>query len=370
MTIRPVNLNATAGGMTRLREKGGASPDTLFELMNGYINASKAAKQRPGTRWINALPDKTKGLCAYKSKLHVFSAKPFSGTPTGGPLFSYTVLIISPTLLSLVTSNSAGTAGITAGDMVTVSASSGPLAPVNGMSLVCFSSDNGSGPNIALTMPSALVALGSGVTVSGAAIIGPTSGGEAIPPGDYVINVLRHPDPDNDDEIKTIHFSAPYLGYLYVVAEFDGGDIFHYWLREPATWQPTHAYLGSDSVQPTAPNGYYYQASTELTPPAWAPGVARAVGDVIQPTVATGWKYTCTAVSGAAPISGGTEPTWPQVDGATVTEYAEAAPPADPGAAPPSNPTDPTGGRYDGPAGGGTAGGSGRSSERPRVREF
>jgi len=254
--MRVVTLNATAAGMTRQREKGGANPSTLYELTNGYVNASKAPQQRPGTTWKFAWPTNTKGMCAFKGVLHAFSASPID----------------------------------------------------------------------------------TGVT-------------------DHVVNCLRHPDHSFSGQIQKIHYAAPFLGYLYVVAEFDDGQIFHYWLQEPQPWLAEHAYNGGERVQPTTPNGYYYEATTELTPPAWAPAVKRAVGDVIQPTVATGWKYVCTAVTGDNPISAGREPTWPQTDGATVTEYVEANPvPPPPGAPAPVVP-DPTDGRYDNPGGSGTSGG-------------
>ncbi|MGH8173756.1 MAG: hypothetical protein ACREPX_11455, partial [Rhodanobacteraceae bacterium] len=190
--------------MTRLREKGGASPDTLYTLDNGYVNASKVPTQRPGTTWDYAWPDGTKGLCSFKGVMHAFSAE-----------------IIN-------------------------------------------------------------------------------TGRE-----DYIVDTLRHPSAEFDGHIRTIHYSAPYLGYLYVVAEFDDDQVFHYWLRTPDTWAALTIHAEGDKVQPTVPNGYYYEAVQLENPPAWAPGVERAVGDVVQPTVKTGWKYTVTDASGAGSGGGG-----------------------------------------------------------------
>lgn len=73
--MRSVTLNATKAGMTRLREKGGADPSTLFDLKNGYVNASKVPTQRPGTTWNYTWPLHTKGLMAFKNVLYAFSPR-------------------------------------------------------------------------------------------------------------------------------------------------------------------------------------------------------------------------------------------------------------------------------------------------------
>lgn len=259
--MRMLTLNAVRSGMTRLRDKGGASPDTLFELTNGYISASRAPTQRPGTRHILTFPAGTVGLFIFKDKFHVCAATPIASTDAR-----------------------------------------------------------------------------------------------------VVIDVLRHPDAGFTGALKKIWYAQPMLGYPYIVAEFDNGDVFHYWLRAPAAWLPNHAYNVGDLVQPTSPNGYYYQATAQTAPPAWAPSVARALDDIVQPTTATGWKYTVTAVSGDNPASGKTEPVWPQIDGATITEFREAGPPPAPPAAPGAPVDDPGGDRYNNP--GGTAAGGQRDAPR------
>lgn len=267
--MKSLTLNASKSGMTRLREKGGASPDSLYELTNGYVTASKAPRQRPGTTFKFTIPSGTKGLCAFKGLFHVFSASVIASTD----------------------------------------------------------------------------------------------------PAQYIIDTLRHPDAAFAGTIKDVHFASPYLGYLYVVAEFSDDSIYHYYLRTPDTWIAEHAYLATDVVQPTVPNGYYYKPATDLTPPAWAAGVQRAVGDVIQPTVSTGWKYTSIAVTGDNPRSGDTEPDWPTTAGATVVEYVEAGPPPDPPGAPGNNPDPPGDGEYSNPGGPGGGGGGGNVN-RPNIRQF
>jgi len=204
--------------MTRLRDKGGASPESLYELTNGYVDASRAPTVRPGTVLDTTLPAGTKGLCAFAGKLHVFAAEPID---------------------------------------------SGNLA--------------------------------------------------------YVVNVLIHPDPTYVGGIYKIHFAKPFLGLLYVVAEFDDGGVYHYWLQVPEVWKPNTIYGLNTIVSPTVPRGFVYQTATKSNAPAWAPNQAKALGDVVQPTTPNGWEYVVTDVTGT-PTTGDTEPAWPTAEGAQVFE--------------------------------------------------
>lgn len=135
--------------------------------------------------------------------------------------------------------------------------------------------------------------------------------------------------------IKEIHFSAPYLGGLYVVAEFDVdstvlaqyGDTYHYWVQSSTNrdssnaWQADHEYLIGDVIIPTTPNGFTYIATRrDPANPTWTPNTAETVGNVIEPTIYNGFKFTATATAGANPTTGSTEPTWPTSDGAIVNE--------------------------------------------------
>lgn len=63
-------------GMTRLRTKGGASPEALFDLKDGYIDASRAMSNRPGTTHITDTLTGTKGFMPHQGKLWVFSHEP------------------------------------------------------------------------------------------------------------------------------------------------------------------------------------------------------------------------------------------------------------------------------------------------------
>ena len=203
-----------------MRDKGNASKDSLYDLVNGYVTQTSSIRPRPGTTLAYRLPEGTKGLAAFQDKLHVFSSEP-------------------------VTS----------------------LDPM------------------------------------------------------IVVNVLRHPEAGSTMPIKEIHFAAPFLGFLYVVAEWLNGEVYHYWLQDNNAWQPDHVYLEGEIVQPTIPNGYAYQAN-RLTPAGtlWSPLVPRTVGDVVEPTTANGYQYEVIDTIGLNPASGTTEPAWVAEDGALVYE--------------------------------------------------
>ncbi len=186
--MRQQNLSAVKAGITRLRDKGGASPDSLYDLLNGYVTAARTIKCRPGTRIEVVLPPGTKGLVWFQGKFVVFSH-----------------LVVD-----------SGTSRVE-------------------------------------------------------------------------VEVIRHPTAPATP-IKDIHFALPFLGYLYVVAEFADGLIRHYWLEKGEVWQPNHIYLPGTLVRPTEGNGMAYRVESDragYTP--WAPNVGRALGDVVVPVVDNGY---------------------------------------------------------------------------------
>jgi Concanavalin A-like lectin/glucanases superfamily len=130
--------------------------------------------------------------------------------------------------------------------------------------------------------------------------------------------------------LKEIHFASPFMGVLFVTAEFSVADpvvlaqygsVFHYWIQSGSTWVASKDRMIGDIVVPSVLNGLEYVASRHGTPnPVWAPSVLHSVNDRVEPTVPNGFYFTAITTEGANPVSGATEPTWPTTDSATVTE--------------------------------------------------
>lgn len=79
MADKSVTLSVVKGGINRLRTKGAALNESLYDLLNGYVTAAKTVKVRPGTYRVAELPTntagdgETKGLMAFDGSLHVFA---------------------------------------------------------------------------------------------------------------------------------------------------------------------------------------------------------------------------------------------------------------------------------------------------------
>lgn len=146
-------------------------------------------------------------------------------------------------------------------------------------------------------------------------------------PGGFVLHVITHPTAGGVPiAVNKVYFAQPFMGFLYVVADFVGftGTYYHYWLQTGAVWQASHTYRHGDIVAPSTPNGFAYQASRLSAPSLqWAPGVQRAVSAVIEPTVYNDYYYTVVNVLGSNPRSGETEPEWPTEAGAQISEDAD-----------------------------------------------
>jgi hypothetical protein len=151
---------------------------------------------------------------------------------------------------------------------------------------------------------------------------------------DYALDILLHPF-DQSAHVTDIHFAEPFMGALYVIAEFRNSygeeSIYHFWLQAGLPWQSSHEYSINEFVTPTTPNGYVYSAA-RLTPgyPAWAPGVARTAGNgssidpsIVEPTVYNEFFYEVIATTGDNPLSGSVEPEWPLATGATIVENTD-----------------------------------------------
>lgn len=147
----------------------------------------------------------------------------------------------------------------------------------------------------------------------------------------YVISVLRHPT-GGAAALSKVHDVQLCCGALYVVAEFADGVRKHYWLQPTYTWTAALGLAIGDLVQPTVPNGYYYQVIKNTTVKVWKPKTAYALNALVQPTTANGYFYKVTARQGTNPMSGAFEPPWPTPAGMLVTEVNLATvPPIAPG---------------------------------------
>lgn len=223
--MRAITLSTQKGGMSRLRDKGGASPETLYLLKNGYVTTAKTIRARPGRTSLTAVDSASVGLTAYSGQLYTFSSAALPGLPA-----LTNIVLPHPT-------------------------------------------------NSALT-------------------------------------IIR------------IHYAQPFLGRLYVVAEFSDNSIHHYWVDNPPARKPLNIYGYLERVQPTVPNGYYYEASNVSTATRWTSGETIVVNDLRQPTTYNKYNYKAISVVGTAPVkTSETEPTWPTQHGATVVEYSYGAAP-------------------------------------------
>jgi hypothetical protein len=221
----PYQLTTIKGGIDRLRPKGAALQDVVFDLVNARVTEKKTVVPRHGTFRYANLPDGTKGLCSFDGRLHVFAAE--------------------------------------------------TMAVPNGFSVHV--------------------------------ITHPSAGAEPIP-------------------INRVFFSAPFMGFLYVVANFEGflSQYVHFWLQTAGVWQANHVYKHGEIVMPSVENGFAYQASRIGAPNlTWAPGVQRAVADVIEPTEYNDYYYTVIDALGTNPRSGEVEPEWPTEAGAQISEDAD-----------------------------------------------
>jgi hypothetical protein len=216
----PVPLTVIQGGLTRLRTKGGALRNSLYDLLNGYVTAGKTVVVRPGTYRRQTVAS-TKGLIAFGGVFHVFS--------------------------------------------------------------------NG--------------------TVS-------------VPSG-YITHVLSNPQ-NRASTLSRIHYVGPYMGFLYVAAEFSDGTVQHFWLQDSGVWTANTVQFNGNFILPTVDDGFAF-AATRLEPPhpSWQPNIGVQVNDIYEPTVYNGYMFKAIAVLGDSPHTGSTEPVWPTVENAQIQEFGD-----------------------------------------------
>jgi len=139
-------------------------------------------------------------------------------------------------------------------------------------------------------------------------------------PAGYTLHIIKSPN-DETLALKRIHFAEPFMGALYVSAEFTDNKTFHYWLQSATAWVADRAYEINETVEPTTPNGLVYKARRlNGASPAWTANTARALNDVIEPTTENSFQYKVTQVIGPTPTSGAVEPIFPTEVGAIIIE--------------------------------------------------
>jgi Concanavalin A-like lectin/glucanases superfamily len=119
----------------------------------------------------------------------------------------------------------------------------------------------------------------------------------AVVPAGYQLNVLV--DPVNSTASPTIiWFAKPFMGFLYVVAQFSDSNIYHYWLQSNGTWTSNTVYKTGNIVTPIVQNGLAYQAVRDFPPnPTWSANAVVLAGAFVEPTQYTGFAYKSISVA-------------------------------------------------------------------------
>lgn len=220
--MRPYPLTVLNGGINRLRVKGGAAANQLYDLQNARITNAGSIVPREGTIRAETLDATTVGLAAVDGVFNVFSSSYNTGLPTN-----------------------------------------------------------------------------------------------------YQCNVLI--DPINPTaSVTKIWFAKPFMGFLFVVAEFSDGNTFHFWLQNNGDWTANTVYMTDNIVLPDTPNGLAYQAVRDFPPnPLWTAEATITSGQTLEPNEYTGYAYRAVAVEGTAPHTGQVEPVWPTTIGGIIQEFGD-----------------------------------------------
>ena len=102
---------------------------------------------------------------------------------------------------------------------------------------------------------------------------------------------------DSSRTVAKIHWASTYAGFIYVVVEYDNGNVQHHYLD------------AGSAVNVTNP---------KYATPTWVASAAYATTSphFVSPTVPNGFRYQCTTGG----TSAGSEPVWPTTLGATVAD--------------------------------------------------
>ncbi len=168
------------------------------------------------------------------------------------------------------------------------------------------------------TIPSGTLGL---VAYAGKFHVFASSDVSGIDTDNFVLHVLRAPD---GAALSKIHFAEPFLGALYVAAEFADGDIYHYWLQDADAWQASTYYNVNELVSPTTSNTFKYRATRLGAPfPRWVPDLPVSVGTNLEPTAYNGLYFEVVAVTGDNPRTSTVEPNFDVKEGELVVETVD-----------------------------------------------
>lgn len=382
--------------MTRLRVKGAALRNSLYQLTNGYVTQSQTVKVRPGTyRHTNLAADsdtagKTFGLTWYKDSFHVFAAEEVpvpdgytlhvlnhpAATQEVADIFSTEIglhPVVGPAFIQPGSNNSINGPGfcnlngsVDAGGSLaspgTVGGESirvlmaGPIAnkiflTITGHHDASFATTleypTSSGTDV-VDFADASVTLDDGNPYENTDVTNnPTTTFEwdTLPTNvdfnttglQQIVTIAKTGGIGTIEPVplKEIHFAQPFMGFLYIVAEFDVsqapaaaalGSVFHYWVQTSGEWEADTIYQPGQIISPTVPNGFQYMA-VRLSPinPVWTPNTKVIEGTTIEPSSPNGFYYTVTVADGDNPQTGPIEPTWPTDEGGTVIENTTIA---------------------------------------------
>jgi hypothetical protein len=221
--MRPFPLTVLKGGINRLRIKGGAAANYLYDLQNAYITNVGSVVPREGTIRAATLNSSTVGLAAANGQFNIFSS----------------------------------------------------------------------------------------------------AWSTAALPANYVLNVLRNPV-NSTASPTIIWYAKPFMGFPYVVAQFNDKSIYHYWLQNNGTWASNTNYTSASIVLPPTANGLAYQGIRHFpAEPLWTPNTVITSGSYVEPNSPTGFAYLAIAVTGSPVHTSFVEPVWPTTDGAQIQEFGD-----------------------------------------------
>ena len=299
-----------SGGINRLRVKGGASAKQLYDLQNAYITNAGSIDPREGTIRTATLSSVTAGLMADNGTFNIFSPYSASGltAPVQNPIMStitggdgtwvsgttYYFVVTAVDALGNQTAVSNETSVKATGTTFTPKISWFAEAGVTAYEV--YYGTSAGAENKAVTTTGTSLSPTSTSVFSAATLSTANLTSISVPAG-YTLNVLSDPN-DPGDGIAKIWFAKPFMGFPYVVAQFDNGDIWHYWLQSDGSWTSSTDYTSASIVTPDIPNGIAYQGVRDFpAQPLWTAETVITSGQYVEPNTPTGFAYQAIAVS-------------------------------------------------------------------------